>query len=380
MWQRTDIETRRLNDINKDYKRLADIARQFERDHDLTRADEPKRSQSFTHADHQQSKRLDDLEPAERKKRIRSLWEKARDADDFTRQLKAQGYELAQGRKTLVLVHSETGEILKGRFSGYLRGDDGKAPRKAELDAWREGLSILLPDADALREEIRERQHYDRDAETAAQYRRAEEAGIALAEQGQHPVLDAKTRYMSFAERLDHIQAIERGEYKQRDRNEETISQTYDIRGKKERIAQMKAQLMRFNSPRQRRQIERQLEAAQMGLANAQMRATGMREALEAQIGESRQEASTASAGLSPLDPARNIKHSARAQETAAEFRGRMRRNAGEDFSREAANDDEPPQETREQFIERMMARQQARSVERGRDGGAERDYGPDGP
>ena len=161
VWQRTNYETEKLVPIN-DYKtRLVKQAREMERDYGHRIVNDQTIGPKFDQAAHRQAKRLqkkDDqaLDPKNRSAFIRQAWERSENADDFVKALKDGGLELAQGNKArMVLLHSETGEIIKGSLGRHLKCPDKGIVRAAELREWANGLSAPLQDVEATQERLK---------------------------------------------------------------------------------------------------------------------------------------------------------------------------------------------------------------------------------
>lgn len=301
VWQRTDYETEKLVSIDDYKRRLTAQAREMEREYGHRQVEDKSLGQSFDQGACRQAKRTGDRSPVERRDFIREAWAQAPNADAFLDQLRAGGYELAQGRKTMVLVHSQTGEIVKGRLSHYLRSPDGAAPKKAELETWASGLTQPLARAEELQKQIQAGQYFDRDRYNIEQQNRIDRAGIEHQEQGgdegeaegtggRQPEYDD-----SHLRKLDEMREREAREERARYRSEAEMDTYYQRRDLAAEMARKKAELARNQGMRGRvtgRKGELEEEIAALGktLEYIDQRMSERRGGLEVRIAKERAE------------------------------------------------------------------------------------------
>lgn len=178
VFQLTDTEAERLIPVDNFKRRCVPLARELEREFGHERVSGT-RSHQFDQAAFRQAKRIQDRDPRERSAFIREAWDSSETPDQFRDALRESGYELAQGdRARFVLLDAASGEILRGALPRHLKTAERAAPRAAELRQWAEGLSMPLQPVEAVREQIRDAERFDRDAYNAKQQERDEQAGL----------------------------------------------------------------------------------------------------------------------------------------------------------------------------------------------------------
>ena len=333
VWQRTNYETEKLVVIN-DYKtRLVKQAREMERDYGHRIVNDYAIGPKFDQAAHRQAKRLqkkDDqaLDPKNRSAFIREAWERSENADDFVKALKDGGLELAQGNKArMVLLHSETGEIIKGSLGRHLKCPDKGIVRAAELREWANGLSAPLQDVEATQERLKankdqwddvkenrtekekkalskedvtmEKQPevWDRDQYAAEQIIRDSDAGIEHAkaiEQDEKEQRAFARNYRSYAAEMDPVLKKERKTDQERREHTDQMEEYYQVEAKQKKLLRLKKERLKYNKgiratiafKSEREKLDQQIWALEKGMENIEQRQAEAKGKLERQIAE----------------------------------------------------------------------------------------------
>ena len=322
VWQRTNYETETLVPIDFFRIRLKAQAREMELAYDHKPVNDYRVGPKFDQAAHRQAKRNGDRDPRERSAFIRKTWEEAKTPDEFVHFLREGGYELAQGKR-FVLLDRESGEILRGALGRHLKCPDKGIVKVAELRTWAEGLSTPLESVEVVQAKLKaDKEPYDRDAYHEAWLRGVEEEAIrqAKAEDAEkkkrrsgkqkstgkaaggkmpQPRKDFRKPadgYRSYAEEMDPLIEWERDAQRQRNILDNKLESVYRLKAKAADLARLKAELAKYTGIKgailsgDKALLEEKIEARQKTLENAQWRADGYRNGLETRLYASKPE------------------------------------------------------------------------------------------
>ena len=222
----------------------------------------------FDQAAYRQATRNRDRDPKERSAFIYNLWQDSKSPDEFVHFMREGGYELAMGNRTrIVLLHQESGEILKGSLGRHLRDPEKGAVRAAELRKWSEGLSTPLEPVTVVQARLKSEQHFDRDLYHAHWLQRVEEEAIRKAKEEEaakrsqrnvgggagkkipQPRKDFRKPadgYEAYADEIDPLRKWEREAHQKRMALENQLEDVYRLSSMKVDLVKLKAKLIKY--------------------------------------------------------------------------------------------------------------------------------------
>ncbi len=143
VWQTTNTDTKQIQaQIYRFNVKCKNLSRELERDFGHRIVTSEKSKSAYNEKERNQTSRSgSELKPDQRKRLIQQLYSKAKNRDEFSRNLEKNGFTLAKGKVGICLVDSDSGQVYN------LEKELGKKVSQKELTDFVQNSKEPLPEA-----------------------------------------------------------------------------------------------------------------------------------------------------------------------------------------------------------------------------------------